>query len=176
FDGNEYTLAIALGANQAGTILVSLVLSGKTIFKRNTTGIFLGIFGGVFGILIIGIGSIFGSIPILILGMLIIGLGIPIANVHSMTIWQTTVPLELQGRVISVRLVVAQIISPVSLLGAGVVAKLIGITPLVIGVAAFGLLLLFYSWFFTSLPQVEKPVELDKIERKTLPVTALPAE
>ncbi len=76
FDGDEYVLAIALGAFQAGTILISVLLSGKTLFKRNTTGIFLGILFGVFGILVAGVSAIFGSIPILIFGMVIIGLGI----------------------------------------------------------------------------------------------------
>ncbi|MCE7733429.1 MAG: MFS transporter [Candidatus Heimdallarchaeota archaeon] len=176
FDGDEYILAIALGANQAGTILISLLLSGKTLFKKNTTGIFLGIFFGVFGILIIGFAAIFGSVEALIAGMVIIGLGIPVANVHSMTIWQTVVPLDLQGRVISVRMVISQIVSPVSLLGAGIVAKYTGITVLILGVSIFGLLLLFYSWFFTSLPQVEQTINLEKIEKDKLPAGAIPTE
>ena len=112
---------------------------------------------------------------------IIIGLGIPIANVHSMTIWQTVVPLELQGRVVSVRMVISQIVSPISLLGAGIVAKYFGITAVIMGISIFGFLLLFYSWFFTTLPQVEQTIELDKIkldkiEKEKTPVGAIPTE
>ncbi|HST06185.1 MAG TPA: MFS transporter [Chloroflexia bacterium] len=48
----------------------------------------------------------------------LIGL-IPIMNSHSQTIWQSQVPRELQGRVFSVRRVIAQFSAPVSTLLAG---------------------------------------------------------
>lgn len=181
FNGDEYILAIALGMNQIGTISVSLILSGKTLFKRNTSGIFIGIFAGILGIFVAGIGGAFENQSLLFVGMIIIGLGIPVANVHSMTIWQTVVPLELQGRVVSVRMVISQIVSPLSLLGAGIVAKYFGITAVIMGISIFGFLLLFYSWFFTTLPQVEQTIELDKIElnkieKEKTPVGAIPTE
>ena len=176
FNGDEYILAIALGMNQIGTISVSLILSGKTLFKQNTNGIFIGIFAAILGIFIAGIGGASGNQSLLFFGMIIIGLGIPIANVHSMTIWQTVVPLELQGRVVSVRMVISQIVSPISLLGAGIVAKYFGITAVILGISIFGFLLLFYSWFFTTLPQVEQTIELDKIEKEKTPVGAIPTE
>jgi hypothetical protein len=44
---------------------------------------------------------------------------IPIMNSHSQTIWQTQVPRELQGRVFSVRRVIAQFSAPFGTLLAG---------------------------------------------------------
>lgn len=55
-------------------------------------------------------------------------------------------------------------------------AKFIGITPLILGVSIFGLLLLFYSWFFTSLPKVEQTIKLEKIEKEKLPAGVTPTE
>lgn len=45
----------------------------------------------------------------------------PIANVHSQTIWQTQVPPQMQGRVFSVRRLIAQFTGPISTALAGVV-------------------------------------------------------
>ncbi|MDF2626529.1 MAG: Major Facilitator Superfamily transporter [Symbiobacteriaceae bacterium] len=76
-------------------------------------------------------------VPLLVIGMLATALGLttgiyvaagllllagalfPIANVHSQSIWQTQTPRELQGRVFSVRRVIAQCAGPLGLAVAG---------------------------------------------------------
>ncbi len=46
---------------------------------------------------------------------------VPMMNSHSQTIWQTQTPRELQGRVFSVRLLIAQFTSPLGVMLAGLV-------------------------------------------------------
>ena len=47
---------------------------------------------------------------------------IPILNAHSQTIWQTQTPRELQGRVFSVRRLIAQFTWPLGTVVAGITA------------------------------------------------------
>ncbi|HWI61394.1 MAG TPA: MFS transporter [Symbiobacteriaceae bacterium] len=51
--------------------------------------------------------------------IVLVGLAIPVANVHSQSIWQTQTPRELQGRVFAVRRVIAQAAGPLGLAMAG---------------------------------------------------------
>ncbi|PNY80786.1 MFS transporter [Deinococcus koreensis] len=50
------------------------------------------------------------------------GLMVPMISAHSLSIWQTQVPPELQGRVFSVRRLIAQCTTPLSVAAAGLVA------------------------------------------------------
>jgi MFS family permease len=119
----------------------SLGLSFESAFALVAT---LGGIGGVIGGVIMSVwGGLKGKkvygvvVPILIAGVmqiifglssfvyltaamnfLLIGL-IPIMNSHSQTIWQTQVPRELQGRVFSVRRVIAQFSAPLGVTLAG---------------------------------------------------------
>ncbi|PNY80787.1 MFS transporter [Deinococcus koreensis] len=54
--------------------------------------------------------------------LLIMGLTFPAMNAHSQSIWQSQVPPEMQGRVFSVRRLIAQFTSPASAALAGVLA------------------------------------------------------
>jgi DHA3 family macrolide efflux protein-like MFS transporter len=86
---------------------------------------------------------------------------IPIASTHSMSIWQTQVPPELQGRVFAVRRVIAQGLNPM----AGAVAGLVGglFAPgLVLASLGIFLALFFAAQFFVPyLRQVEDQELLD---------------
>lgn len=54
--------------------------------------------------------------------LLVLGLTFPAMNAHSQSIWQSQVPPELQGRVFSVRRLIAQFTSPASSALAGLLA------------------------------------------------------
>ena len=78
----------------------------------------------VIPILLAGIVEIvYGASPLLFLtagaGFLLVGL-VPFMNAHSQTIWQTQVPRHLQGRVFSVRRVIAQFSSPIGIMMGGI--------------------------------------------------------
>jgi hypothetical protein len=88
---------------------------------------------------------------------------IPIMNAHSQTIWQTQVPRELQGRVFSVRRVIAQFSAPLGVLLAGVTGALFDpgwvLAALGMGVVIFGIFQLFNPY----LLRVEDKGFLDKL-------------
>jgi cyanate permease len=75
-------------------------------------------------------------------GMLIMGICIPIINILFQTIIQQKIPLEMQGRVMSVVLTVTSSISPLGMFLSGILAEIVDITMLftlciVIGVVSF---------------------------------------
>jgi hypothetical protein len=86
---------------------------------------------------------------------------VPLMNAHSQTIWQTQTPRELQGRVFSVRRVIAQFTWPLSTALAGVAGGLFnpGLVMAVLG----GVLVLFCiaQLFNPTLLRVEDKAWLD---------------
>ncbi|MFC6660631.1 hypothetical protein [Deinococcus multiflagellatus] len=54
--------------------------------------------------------------------LLVLGLTLPAMNAHSQSIWQSQVPPEMQGRVFSVRRLIAQFTAPASTALAGALA------------------------------------------------------
>jgi MFS family permease len=81
------------------------------------------VYGVVVPILIAGVMQIIFGLSSFVyltaaMNFLLIGL-VPIMNSHSQTIWQTQVPRELQGRVFSVRRVIAQFSAPLGVTLAG---------------------------------------------------------
>jgi DHA3 family macrolide efflux protein-like MFS transporter len=133
-------------------------------------------------------------IPIMISAAAMVGLGLsaglyvaaimiftssamnPIMNAHSQTIWQTQTPRELQGRVFSVRRLIAQFTSPLGVAMAGLVGGRFD-PGLVIAIS--GALLLAFSTvqlFNPSLLRVEDKAWLDAMaaehEAKRAPAMA----
>ena len=47
---------------------------------------------------------------------------IPVVNTSSQVLWQTKVPLDMQGRVFSLRRMLASLVSPLAILAAGPLA------------------------------------------------------
>jgi hypothetical protein len=87
----------------------------------------------------------------------------PILNAHSQTIWQTQTPRELQGRVFSVRRLIAQCTSPLGTVLAGIFSGLLnpgmvmGVMGLVLAVFCLG------QMFNPYLLRVEDKAYLDRL-------------
>ena len=80
----------------------------------------------------------------------------PIVDVLAMTILQTVVPIEMQGRVISVTVSLAHAAAPMGMFLSGIITVFIGTANFFLGCAALGLVILTLSWFFTDIRYVEK--------------------
>ncbi len=150
-------LALLFGLQQTGTLIGSVFMSSWKGFGRNVVGVVLGIFLSYFCLLMM----VFvpqGPLAFLILGIILLinGFSIPVSNVASQTIWQSVVPPDKMGRVMSVRTTIAWFAIPVGMLFSGILAELIGIHPLYLVCAVIGLMSLFFSWFMTGLPHIEK--------------------
>jgi MFS family permease len=125
------------------------------------------IYGVVIPILISGIFEIvYGLSSLLIVtaiaGFFFVGL-VPFMNAHSQTIWQTQVPRHLQGRVFSVRRVIAQFTAPIGIMMGGIAGS--QLNPGVI-LAALGVLLSAFcvvQLFNPYLLRVEDKAYLDQL-------------
>jgi DHA3 family macrolide efflux protein-like MFS transporter len=166
-------LALMFGLQQAGTLIGSVFMSSWKGFKRNVVGVAIGIFISYFCLLMMVLVSQ-GSLAFFILGvvLLINGFSIPVSNVPSQTIWQSVVPPDKMGRVMSVRTTIAWFAIPIGMLFSGVLAELIGIHQLFLVCALIGLMSLVYSWFMTDLPHIEKTLLPSEVV--TVSVTAIP--
>jgi hypothetical protein len=98
--------------------------------------------------------------------MFLVEASIPIANAHSQAIWQSQTPHELQGRVFSVRRVIAQFTWPFSTALAGVLGGFFnpGLVLAVMNVALA--LFLVYQFFNPVLLRVEDKKYLDSLAEK----------
>ncbi|MBI3159770.1 MAG: MFS transporter [Chloroflexi bacterium] len=116
--------ALALGsvmsAGSIGGLAGGLLMSAWGGPKRRVHGILLGMVAA----------SLFSSIPLGLAGPLAVwsfgnfmfGVILPVLNGSSQALWQAKVPPDLQGRVFSVRRLIAQITAPVGMLAAGPLA------------------------------------------------------
>ncbi len=151
-------LAALMGLQNLSMMGASGLMSVWKGFKRNTLGVVVGLFAGAAGMVILALTPP-GFFWMAAVGIIVMGLTIPIANISSQTIWQKVVPPEKLGRVFSVRLTIAQFTGPFSFLVGGFIAEIFAI-PLVF--LSFGTLMIFFligSWTLTSLPKVEDQLE-----------------
>lgn len=157
--GNEVTavtyLAILTGLQNLGMLLGSILMSIWGGFKRNVVGVTLGLSIMGIGLLIVALTPA-GVFWVPIIGIFIIGFMLPVANVHSQTIWQKVVPPEKLGRVFSVRVAIAQFTAPVGMLLGGTVAAIIGISSVFLICGIIQIFALVAAWTLTSLPHVEE--------------------
>jgi len=120
--GFSYETALALLSTvvSAGGVAGGVIISTWGGLKQRR------VYGVVVPLIIMGLALVaFGLSPLLYLtaamGFVLAAMG-PMMNAHSQTIWQTQTPPELQGRVFSVRRVIAQCTVPLGTAVAGGVA------------------------------------------------------
>ncbi|MHA2253441.1 MAG: MFS transporter [Candidatus Kariarchaeaceae archaeon] len=163
-DGNASTLAIIIAVSQVGSILGAFIMSKWMLFKNNVHGVVIGQSIFYISLFIAAASAIMGNIYGVWLAFAINGFSNPLMNVCSQTIWQSVVPLELQGRVMSVRSVIAWLFIPVSQLLAGILADFVGAVYIILVAPLFGGIFLVYAWFMTGLPIVEQTLGLESPE------------
>lgn len=107
----ENGLALLYTATSLGAVLSGIVIS--TVWgglKRRR------VLGVIIPMLVAGLANVlYGTTGLLYVGAAVAfigGMHVPVSNAHSQAIWQTQVPFELQGRVFSIRRVIAQFTGP----------------------------------------------------------------
>lgn len=115
----EQVLGFAVSAAGVGMLGGSVLMSAWSGPDRKIDGLLWPIVGG--GLAIVLVGSVPSIWPVTI-GAFTLMFLIPIANTSSHVLWQTKIPLELQGRIFTVRRVFAQSATPLSYLLAGPLA------------------------------------------------------
>lgn len=117
---NAATLGSVQSISAIGGVIGSLLITVWGGFKvRKVRGVLLGwIFSGLFFFFVgVGQGILWWGIFFFLSSLVI-----PLVNSSNQAIWQSKVPPDLQGRVFSVRRLIAQIVNPLGLLIAGPLA------------------------------------------------------
>jgi DHA3 family macrolide efflux protein-like MFS transporter len=116
----ETALALLGVAGGVGGLIGGLIVSTWGGLKRNR------VYGVLAPMLVAGIFQIvYGLSPLLLLSAAAASFGAamhPILNAHSQSIWQSHTPRELQGRVFSIRRLIAWTIQPISTGATGALA------------------------------------------------------
>lgn len=97
-----------------------------------------------------------GQFWFMALGGLVIGFAIAPANVLISVIFQTVVPMKMQGRVNSVLGSLGSAATPFGMLLSGAVAGFMGTANLFLACTVSGILILTFSWLFTEVRYVDK--------------------
>lgn len=117
---NEKALAAVNSAAAVGGVIGGLVMSAWGGPKRRVHGVLLGWFvSSLLGGILFGLGR---SIPVWAIAGFIMLFFMPIINGSNQALWQAKVPPDLQGRVFSIRMLIAWFVSPLAMLVAGPLA------------------------------------------------------
>jgi MFS family permease len=179
--GLETNLAFVLAFNQAGMLIGSILFLIWKGFKKKVVGVVTGIFMMYAGYLFMSMTPT-GLFWFMGIGFFIIGFGLPMANISSQTIWQSVVPKEKLGRVMSVRIAIAQFSSPLAIILSGLIseglakglsnsisesyANGLSIQIVFMASAVIGVIFLAFSWFLTNMRNVEKGIVYDESENE----------
>lgn len=116
-DNNELSLGAVNSAGAIGGVVGGLVMSAWGGPKRLVHGVLAGwALSSLLSIVPFGLGR---SLPVWAIASFIGAFFVPIINGSNQAIWQSKVPPDLQGRVFSIRRLIAWFVNPLSMLIAG---------------------------------------------------------
>jgi MFS family permease len=117
---NAKVLAIVNSAGAVGGVVGGLVMSAWGGPKRRVHGVLFGWFiSSLLGTVLMGLGRI---TPVWAVAAFLGVFFVPIINGSNQAIWQAKVPPDLQGKVFSIRRLIAWFVSPLAMLIAGPLA------------------------------------------------------
>lgn len=116
---NATTLGLVQSVGGIGGVLGGLLISIWGGPKRRIRGVIGGWFLAFAGMALLGFSQ---GVVLWAAAMFCIGFFLPLVNSSNQAIWQSKIPPEIQGKVFSVRRLIAQLSSPLSMLLAGPLA------------------------------------------------------
>ncbi|MCK4780732.1 MAG: hypothetical protein KAT57_11110, partial [Candidatus Lokiarchaeota archaeon] len=160
---------------QAGIVLGAIIASTKKHWKHKELIILYSVFIGIGGYLITTLAPT-GNFLLMGIGALIHASMIPIANTMFLTILQTKIPPESQGRVFSIVISIAAAVTPLGMIISGPLAELFGIRLLFFIVLYLQFVSIMVIWFFTNLKNIIHQESKDEMEEKQEEVSLRPEQ
>jgi hypothetical protein len=118
---NATALGLVLSGGALGGVAGGVAISVWGGLKRRVHGVLAGhIWLGLTGQFVLGLGR---ALPVWLAANFVSALAVPLVNGSNQAIWQSKVAPDLQGRVFSVRRMIAQVSMPLGLLLGGVLAE-----------------------------------------------------
>jgi DHA3 family macrolide efflux protein-like MFS transporter len=151
-------LAFVMAFSQGGMVAGGLLMSMATGFKRKMVTIASAMYVLFLGYVMIALTPV-GLFWFMAVSGLIITFCFPIIDVLIITMLQTVVPIEMQGRITSVTMSLAHAAQPAGMVISGVIAVFTGTANLFLGCAGLGMLLVTVSWIFTDIKYVGRTDE-----------------
>ena len=161
--GTVENLAIVLASIQAGMFFGAIIVIIKKVWNKKPVIIFTGILIGEVGHLILALAPPQNFLMISIGGFMFAFI-VPFVNTMFLTILQTVIPPDKQGRVMANVITIVTLASPIAMLISGPLAELIGLTTLFILSAGLNFIFIIFVWIFSNIRNndYDKVYELDE--------------
>jgi len=158
----EHTTFV-LASIQAGMFVGAIIVIFKKEWNKKALIIFVGIIIGEFGHLISALAPPHNFF-IIALGGFIFAFIVPFVNTMFLTILQTVIPPDKQGRVMSNVITIVTLVSPIGMIISGPIEGLITIEVLFISSASLNIVFLVMVWIFSNIRNTDysKVYELDE--------------
>jgi len=161
--GAEQQFACVSAFLQGGIVLGAIIATSKKHWKHKELIILGSVIIGIAGYSLTTFAPT-GNFLMIGIGALIHASMIPIANTMFLTMLQTRVPPETQGRVVSIVASIAAAVTPLGMIISGPLAEVLGISLLFIISLYLQFVCLIITWYFTNIKSVIKAQK--KMERE----------
>ncbi len=173
--GEEINYAFIMAFLQMGIVIGAMIALLKKHWKHKELIILWSVFIGIGGYLITTLAPT-GNFLLMGIGALIHGALIPIANTMFLTILQTKIPPESQGRVFSIVISIAAAVTPLGMIISGPLAELFGIRLLFIIFLYLQFVSIMVTWFFTNLKNIIHNESRDEVIEQQEDVSLRPEQ